>query len=232
MKILYSVCVMVFLAVCVVGCYSVSESNKIVNYDVSSISGLAAELNRGTNLETITTVVEWVYFNIDYKSEDLYDCSGASAEDVLKRGWGDCSGMSKLTAALLRANDIPAEVSIGCASDQPKRWDFCKTVLFAAVPPEEVPAVMGPKVRELEFADGKPLISGGAHAWVKAWGNTGWVYVEPTSGEVIDTTCPGYRYYYTYDEVSRPDSVCVIDFGPYYENKKVYDDFVAYCSAF
>jgi transglutaminase-like putative cysteine protease len=63
----------------------------------------------------IKKTAEYVYKNVQYKGDisTLY-CFTEKASDVYETKQGDCVSMSKLTAALLRLQGIPARTVGGC----------------------------------------------------------------------------------------------------------------------
>ena len=145
--------------------------------------------------DAIKRTAEYVAKNIDYTSEmTIQDCYDEKASDVLVSGEGDCVSMSRLLAALLRAQGIPARTSGGCLTRM-----HC-SILFATVPLAEA--------QTTPMTVGAFKKRGYQHEWVEVWEPTrGWFILEATSGQIFGLGCDTYlQYHYDNNNIER----CVI----------------------
>lgn len=148
-----------------------------------------------STLESIKLTTFFVFNNIEYDSSvSITYCYSETASSVLAKGSGDCVSMSRLTVALLRAQDIPARTVGGCLS-----YGTDCTPVFALISGAEVPKP------EYQYDYKK---RGYLHEWVEAWTGTDWVLVEPTAGLVLDKGCGKYHIY-SYD--TNTHDRCVIN---------------------
>lgn len=161
------------------------------------IMKVAAQLKEGvtTTDDLIKRTISYTRSHVVYKGDlSVSYCYNEKASDVLKSGQGDCVSMSKLNAALLKANGIPARTVGGCVI-------FSKscTINFAIVPGEEIPTA---KIK----GDGKKR--GYLHEWVEVYDGTRWLSIESTTGNIFETGCDRYNIF-GYD--SNPQDRCVIN---------------------
>ena len=167
--------------------------------DISNpkIKELAKELRKDTPKETAKAIAKWTYNNIRYaSSEGYFDCYSIKASEVIERGTGICSTMSKVNIALLRANGIPAYSITGCF----KFNEACKLkqTFFGRLP----------KFSPIEVEpSGYAPTKGYLHNWVVIPLFDGQkiesVIIESTSGVLFEDSCINYREYY----VAPPDSL-------------------------
>ena len=127
--------------------------------------------------DAVKRTVREVYIKVDYVILSGEDCMVTSASEVLERGFGLCSTMSKVNIAVLRGMGIAARPVTGCLSIN----NFCR--------PLSILGTNLPKQNEIRMEDGKGITGGGLHAWVEVWlPNKGWVLVESTNGMVYQNT--------------------------------------------
>jgi len=167
------------------------ETNEI-DFSNPSIRALAEELRQDTPKATAKATAKWVYLNINYDFSDVYsDCVSWKASEVLARGSGVCSTMSKLNIALLRANGIPAYSKTGCF----KFNELCEfQQSFFGNP---LPKFVEIFIDETGYAP----TYGGLHNWVVVPlvedGKIENSILESTSGVLYKDACINYRIYYS-----------------------------------
>jgi len=169
----------------------ITQNNEI-DFLNSEIQELARELKRDTVKDTARAIADWTYKNIRYDFTDTYDdCHYYKASQILERGSGVCSTMSKLNIALLRANGIPAYSITGCF----KFNEACKLqqTFFTG----RFPKFVNITIDETGYA---PTL-GYLHNWVvfPLYNNGQWeeVILESTAGIIYEANCINYREYYT-----------------------------------
>lgn len=100
------------------------KSERLIEANFVQIVGLAAQLRRGSDSQTLEAIYGWVFESIEYAGfipEDL------GAMYALENRRGDCTEYAYLVAALARANKIPARVIGGYFADHdiaPKPQDY------------------------------------------------------------------------------------------------------------
>lgn len=162
-----------------------------IDFNNPEIQRLANELRRETPKETAKAIAKWTYYNIRYDNEaSYYDCKSIKSSEILERGLGVCSTMSKLNIALLRANGIPAYSVTGCF-----KWlESCKLkqTFFTG----RFPRFLDIKVDETGYA---PTM-GFLHNWVIIQlyedNELEEIILESTSGLLYENTCIDYKPYY------------------------------------
>lgn len=174
------------------------EGDEIIDVSNPKIVEIAQGLRRETVKDTVRAVAAWTVRNIRYDGENDYnDCKGVKSSEVINRGFGLCSTQSKVNIALLRANGIPAYSVTGCF----KFNDACNVVqtFFSG----KLPPFLEIFVDESGYAATKGFL----HNWVivPIWkdGVIEDVFLESTSGQLIENKCVNYREYY----VAPPDSL-------------------------
>lgn len=111
---------------------------------------------------------------LDYTKLSGYDCMTTPASEVLARGYGLCSTMSKVNIAVLRGMGIAARPVVGCMNIE----SFCRPLAI-------IPGVPLPKINPIRMEGGRGIVDGGLHAWVEVWlPEKGWVLLESTTGIV------------------------------------------------
>ena len=119
-----------------------------------------------------------VYQRVSYVILPGSDCEKYTASEVLARGYGLCSTMSKVNIAILRGMGIAARPVAGCVSIK----NFCKPLSI-------IPGVPLPKVNPIRMEGDRGVVGGGLHAWVEVWlPEKGWVLLESTSGVVYENS--------------------------------------------
>lgn len=162
-----------------------------IDFNHPAIQELANELRKDTPKETAKNIAKWTYYNIRYDNEDTYyDCKSIKSSEILERGSGVCSTMSKLNIALLRANGIPSYSVTGCF-----KWiESCKLkqTFFTG----RFPRFFAIKVDETGYA---PTM-GFLHNWVIIQlyedNELEEIVLESTSGLLYENTCIDYQPYY------------------------------------
>lgn len=86
------------------------SSNELIETSNQKVRVLARQLEGDSILQSARMTFEWVRRNIKSVS---YRAEPASASFVLERGLGDCTDQAILSAALLRALNIPARIVTG-----------------------------------------------------------------------------------------------------------------------
>lgn len=85
----------------------------------------SAELSKGTDMEVITAVYDYVTKNITYDTQKAATVSAGylpNVDDTLAAGTGICFDYASLMAAMLRAVGIPTRIEIGYAGDKYHAW--------------------------------------------------------------------------------------------------------------
>jgi len=89
-----------------------TTGNKYLNLDDPALKVILKKILSGnhTRIQQLKLIQEWVSQNMNFKyGAALF----GSSSEILKHMTGDCSEAAILTAALLRANKIPAKVAVG-----------------------------------------------------------------------------------------------------------------------
>jgi transglutaminase-like putative cysteine protease len=84
------------------------RSTRVIDWQHPAVHALAAELQRPTELETVSAAFEWVRDEIKHSWDFQLNPVTCSASETLAAGTGYCFAKSHLLAAVLRANGIPA----------------------------------------------------------------------------------------------------------------------------
>ena len=136
-----------------------------INPNSPVINTLAVSLKKENKIKTIKNILLWMKNNIKYKIEDFQN-----ADDIIKRGYGECGGWSALFTALCRASGIPAR---------------------------EVWGVIEDPTPERKFAPSGHLKG---HAWAEFYlYGQGWIPVEPQSPATLGLLPCTYIRLYHYD---------------------------------
>lgn len=162
-----------------------------------SVASLAEELKvEGDPLESLRSVLDWTHEHIRYDTSTLTldYCLDNTASELLQKGRGVCSTMSRVNIALLRSQGLAARSAVGCG-----RQRSC--LEYATLPLEEkslYEKFSQPPVREVYQGREYAVLGGGAHTWLEVWiPEYGWVYGESTSGKIHPLSCIAYDQYYT-----------------------------------
>lgn len=162
-----------------------------IDFSNQEIQNLALSLKRDSIKDTARAIALWTYTHIMYDNTDEYnDCYGMKASEILERGSGVCSTMSKLNIALLRADGIPAFSDTGCLQFN----TACKLKqTFFRLP--------FPKFASMQVdSSGNVPTMGYLHNWVMIPlyedGKIEMVILESTSGLLYEDSCINYRVYY------------------------------------
>ena len=95
----------------------------------------------------------------------------AKASEILERGWGWCSTMSKVNIAALRGMGVAARTAQGCLT-------FKQACARFAV----IQGILLPKTAPVLVENGNYVVGGGLHGWVEVWlPSEGWVLMESTN---------------------------------------------------
>jgi tetratricopeptide (TPR) repeat protein len=86
-------------------------SSQKVNVNSAVLKTIAAAQKGATPVETVRNILRWMNHNLKYAVSDFSD-----AEEVAKRGYGECWGWSSVFTALCRLNGIPARNVWGMVS--------------------------------------------------------------------------------------------------------------------
>ncbi|MBU0958211.1 MAG: transglutaminase family protein [Nanoarchaeota archaeon] len=174
------------------------------NFDNWEVQKVLPEFKgKYTKAETITRAVgDWVYFNVEYHGYlDFNDCFRNRASDIIRRGYGLCSTMTKVNIALLRGMGIASRPVLGCVhsaefySSVPLSYQE-RPLLQKLV---DQPIFRKPNVPAIELdpeVEGIVTSRGGLHTWLEVWlPEKGWVILEPTTGYLIDPKSTDYLVY-------------------------------------
>ncbi|MBM3229588.1 transglutaminase domain-containing protein [Candidatus Parvarchaeota archaeon] len=93
----------------------------------NQVQGIANQLKRQSDLETITAIVDWTNKYITY--DEAYANTNLSTRQILELKRGTCDEYAHLALALARANGIPARFPIGYVYSGQK-WDLHAWVEF------------------------------------------------------------------------------------------------------
>lgn len=181
------------------------------DYDFSKFSSLSGadieriRLKTLSELDATKSIALQTFNQIDYDLDTLTlsFCQENSAFDVIKKGRGVCSTMSKVNIAWLRWIGLAARPVSGCAKF--KQIFRCRA-LAVGDPTEKIP------INQI-LEDGRIVMGqGGAHAWVEVWlPETGWTLVESTSGKVLLNSCTEYDAIATQQGFNNLIDDCSID---------------------
>jgi len=159
-------------------------------YDIKYSTGSAEEAVKKTARE--------VYSKVSYVTLPGQDCARYSASEILARGYGLCSTMTKVNVAILRGMGIAARPVVGCATNKRS----CQPLAI-------LPGTKLPKIGDIRIEDGKGVVGGGLHAWVEVWlPEKGWVLLESTAGIVYKS--PKCTRYDVFMENPSPNNLCWI----------------------
>lgn len=90
------------------------SAERFIEVDDSEIKSLAGALKRDDSLSSARAVYEWVHGNLTYAGYLVHELGAAYA---IRKRTGDCTEFSDLSAALLRALQIPARILGGYVVD-------------------------------------------------------------------------------------------------------------------
>ncbi len=156
------------------------------DYDAPSMQALInGARDEGSAKEAAKNIGKKVYLDVSYNADlsSGRECLSAKASEVLNRGWGWCSTMSKVDIAALRGLGIAARPAQGCLT-------FKESCARFAV----LQGILLPKTSPIKVEDGKYVVGGGLHAWVEVWlPGEGWVLMEATNGALLETQCVNYQ---------------------------------------
>ena len=171
------------------------------DYSDSSIYTLAQEIKENSKNpeEAIKETLRFVVSNIRYSSAITVNyCFDEKASTVLRSGFSDCVGMTRLVVSLLRAQGIPVRSVGGCLSS----FKRC-TPVFSVIPLLDAQTT---KMVEDDFKK-----RGFLHEWVEIWTpNEDWRMAEPTSGQLYSASCSKSDAYLRYSYDTNPKDRCVI----------------------
>jgi len=160
-------------------------------------------LESTSSLDAITKTLDYVYEEIDYVyGESDVNCFTGTAPQILTSGSGQCDTQSIVTIAILRKMGIAAKPVGGCVYTKPNK--LLQSMLLNSFTPQKSPEI-NPIVLDGEtFSRG-----GGLHAWVVAWvPGTGWVGLEPTSGQLVNNDLYVYHVELFPEDVDK-ESICI-----------------------
>lgn len=185
-----------------------------LDFDAQNIQQLIREAESEESAkEAAKTIGKLVYQKVNYNAElsSGSDCLNVKASEVLDRGWGWCSTMSKVDIAALRGLGVAARTAQGCLT-------FTQACVRFAV----LQGVVLPKTSPVLVEDGKYVVGGGLHGWVEVWlPNEGWVLMESTNGALFETQCANYQRLKESVRLDREDFCFIND-----------DVFIQFCSEF
>lgn len=184
------------------------------DYDNPAIQSLINQAKQSTfnSKDASKQITKSIFDKIDYNAElsSGRDCTKVKASEVLERGWGWCSTMSKVNIATLRGLGIASRPVNGCLTFK----EFC--VKFKIISEEDLP-----KTEPVSLEDGKYVVGGGLHGWVEIWlPDEGWVLLESTSGKVFKVNCVNYQRFKESVKTNREDFCYISDnvFGQFCAN--------------
>lgn len=162
------------------------ETNEI-DYTNPIIQNLAYQLRKNNPKETVKSIAKWTAENIVYDSTQQYeDCRSKKSTEIIERGTGVCSTMSKVNLALLRANGIASRSITGCFKYLEK-CKYIQTIFRIKLPPF---------LQINKSLENIPTL-GGLHNFVEVYlPEEGWVLLESTTGDLYENKCINYDYYY------------------------------------
>lgn len=155
------------------------------DYSSSNIQGLINEIRPTGSAKEAAKKIGRITFNrIEYNAglSSGKDCLKIKASEVLARGWGWCSTMSKVNIASLRGLGIASRTAVGCLTFK------TGCARFAAIQ-----GIKLPKTAPVSVEDGNYVVGGGLHGWVEVWiPEEGWVLLESTNGALFESECVNY----------------------------------------
>jgi transglutaminase-like putative cysteine protease len=142
---------------------------------------LAIDLKGTDDFETTKNVLKYVATNIKYDSQiSIPYCFTETSQSVYETGKGDCVSMTRLTAALLRLNEIPVKTVGGCINFR-----------YSCVPAFSVIGLDFNDIPVSEIIDEKKR--GYLHEWSEAYIDGTWYLLESTAGLVLPNNCVAYK---------------------------------------
>ena len=148
--------------------------------------------------EAIQQALTYVYDNIDYVyNEPDSACFTGTASSILASGKGQCDTQAISLIALLRKMKIAAKPVGGCLIVKPscglQSFFINSAISLPGMPKYQLTSIPAPGETIFSRADITSR-KGGLHAWVTAWiPNEGWLTLEETNGQIVDTACYTYH---------------------------------------
>lgn len=178
------------------------DYSNIISNDSSRIS--LQSLKVLNPKEAVKEIAKMTYYDVKYNTstQTLGYCYDIPASEILSRGSGVCSTMSRVNIAMLRSIGIASRQVSGCVKESVS----CQ--VYSVVQEKKF------KTPNRVIQEDRYVMGGYAHSWVEVWlPETGWTILESTSAELHPSSCLGYYYMANEDNYNSEVDECAMSFS-------------------